>query len=90
MATSFKIDDDLEHRVQRLAASRQQSTQGIMREALQQYVEREEARDDFIGEALNSWKDYKATGLHLTGDELRTWMETWGTESETEAPECHK
>jgi len=90
MATSLKIDDDLEDRVQKLAVSRQQSTQGLMREAIEQYVEREEARENFKQEALASWEDYKETGLHLTGDELRAWMKTWGTEAETEAPECHK
>ncbi|SMF68083.1 Predicted transcriptional regulator [Xaviernesmea oryzae] len=90
MATSLKIDDDLEDRVQQLAVSRQQSTQGLMREAIEQYVEREEARENFKQEALASWEDYKETGLHLTGDELRAWMKTWGTEAETEAPECHK
>ncbi|WJR66730.1 ribbon-helix-helix protein, CopG family [Neorhizobium sp. CSC1952] len=90
MATSLKIDDDLEGRVQKLAVSRQQSTQGLMREAIEQYVEREEARENFKQEALASWEDYKETGLHLTGDELRAWMKTWGTEAETEAPECHK
>lgn len=90
MATSLKIDDDLEGRVQKLAVSRQQSTQGLMREAIEQYVEREEAGENFKQEALASWEDYKETGLHLTGDELRAWMKTWGTEAETEVPECHK
>ncbi|MGK9050805.1 CopG family ribbon-helix-helix protein [Neorhizobium petrolearium] len=90
MATSLKINDDLEDRVQKLAVSRRQSTQGLMREAIEQYVEREEARENFKQEALASWEDYKDTGLHLTGDELRAWMKTWGTEAETEAPECHK
>ncbi len=90
MTISIKIDDDLENRVQNLATSRQQSPDGIMREAIQQYVEREEAREHFRQEALASWDDYQETGLHLTGDELRTWLSTWGTDAETEPPECHK
>ncbi|CDZ30456.1 CopG family ribbon-helix-helix protein [Neorhizobium galegae] len=90
MTVSIKIDDDLENRVQKLATSRQQSPDGIMREAIQQYVEREEAREHFGQEALASWDDYKETGLHLTGDELRKWLNTWGTDAETESPECHK
>jgi len=90
MTISIKIDDDLENRVQNLAASRQQSPDGIMREAIQQYVEREEAREHFRQEALASWDDYQETGLHLTGDELRTWLSTWGTDAETEPPEYHK
>src|SRR5277367_1478114 len=26
---------------------------------------------------------------HLTGEETRAWLRTWGTDAETEAPPCH-
>lgn len=90
MTISVKIEEGLERRLQKLAVSRQQSPDGLMREAIEQFVEREEARENFKQEAHAAWEDYKETGLHLTGDELRDWMKTWGTEAETEAPECHK
>ena len=47
MATSIKIDDELKGRVQHLANLRQRSLHWIMREAIAQYVEREEARESF-------------------------------------------
>jgi predicted transcriptional regulator len=90
MATSIKIDDELKARVQRLAERRQRSTHWVMREAIAQYVSREEARDSFKQEALASWKTYKETGRHLTGEEVRAWLETWGTDSEAAMPECHE
>jgi predicted transcriptional regulator len=55
-----------------------------MREAIQQYVEREEARLSFLQEALASWEEYQATGEHLTGDEVQQWLRTWGTEAEAD------
>jgi predicted transcriptional regulator len=90
MATSIKIDDELKGRVQRLAGLRQRSPHWIMREAIAQYVEREEAREAFKQEALASWTAYRETGRHLTGQEVRTWLNTWGDEAETELPECHE
>jgi predicted transcriptional regulator len=60
-----------------------------MREAIKEYLDREEARESFLQEALASWAEYQGTGLHLTGDELKTWLDTWGTEEETDIPECH-
>ena len=90
MATSLKIDDALKGRIQQLANQRRRSSHWIMLEAIQQYVEREEARERFKQEALASWAAYKETGRHLTGEEVRTWLNTWGTKDETEAPECHK
>lgn len=90
MATSLKIDDMLKSRVQHLASQRRRSPHWIMLEAIQQYVEREEARLRFKQEALTSWATYHETGRHLTGQEVRTWLNTWGTDDEQAVPECHK
>lgn len=90
MATSIKIDETLKSRVQRLASARRRSPHWIMREAIEQYVEREEARESFKQEALASWSAYQETGRHLTGQEVRDWLKTWGTEEEKAAPECHE
>ena len=90
MATSLKIDDTLKERVQHLASQRRRSPHWIMLEAIQQYVEREEAHEGFMQEALASWSAYQETGRHLTGQEVSTWLNTWGTEDEKAVPECHK
>lgn len=89
MATSIKIDDELKARIQALAEQRQRSAHWIMREALTQYVVKEEARESFKQEALASWSAYQETGEHLTGEEVRNWLSNWGTEAETELPKCH-
>jgi predicted transcriptional regulator len=89
MATSIKIDDELKGRIKCLAEQRQRSAHWIMREALTQYVVREEARESFKQEALASWAAYQETGEHLTGEEARNWLATWGTETEMELPKCH-
>ncbi len=90
MATSLKIDDALKARVQRLAGMRRRSAHWIMCEAIAQYVEREEARESFRQKAVASWTAYQETGRHLTGQEARAWLTTWGTEAETPLPECHE
>lgn len=90
MATSLKIDDTLKGRVKHLASQHRRSSHWIMLEAIQQYVEREEARENFKQEALVSWAAYQDTGRHLTGQEVRTWLKTRGTEGEKAVPECHK
>ena len=90
MATSLKIDDRLKDRVQHLAGQRRRSSHWIMLEAIRQYVEREEARESLKQEALASWAAYQETGRHLTGEEVRAWLNTWGTDDENAPPECHK
>ena len=78
MAVSVKLDDALKSRIQQLTGQRQRSAHWIMREAIQQYVEREEARKSFTQEALASWAKYQTTPQHLTGDEVRHWLLGWG------------
>jgi predicted transcriptional regulator len=91
MATSIKLDDDLKSRVQTVASSRRRSAHWIMREAIEQYVARKEARMGFHAEAQESWASYERDGLHLTGEESRAWLATWGTSDENDAPPtCHE
>ena len=90
MVTSVKLDDELKKRIQQLADVRRRSAHWIMREAIRDYVEREEVRESFKQEALSSWKVYQETGRHLTASEARDWLKTWGTDKETEIPECHE
>lgn len=90
MATSVKLDEDLKSRIKNLADLRHRSSHWIMREAIRDYVEREEAKESFKQEALASWKAYQETGKHLTGKEVRDWLGTWGTEHEKEIQECHE
>jgi len=89
VATSLKIDDALKGRVQQLASQRRRSPHWIMLEAIQQYVEREEARESFRQEALASWAAYKETGRHLTGKDVSAWLDTWGMDDEMPVPKCH-
>ena len=54
-ATSIKLDEELKKRVQHLAEARRRTPHWIMREAIAQYVEREEQREAFKQEALRAW-----------------------------------
>ncbi len=89
MATSLKIDDLMKDRIQRLATTRDRSPHWIMREAIREYVDREETRDGFVRDAEAAWQDYKETGLHITGDEATAWLASWGTTDERTPPDCH-
>ena len=88
--TSIKLDDDLKGLVQHLADTRRRSAHWLMREAIEQYVEREERRESFRRDTLKAWEDYQATGLHATADEVEKWLASWGTDNEVPAPTCHK
>jgi predicted transcriptional regulator len=89
-ATSLKLDPETKGRVQRLASARQRTAHWIMREAVKQYVDREEKREQFRQDALAAWEHYQATGLHVTGKEADRWMAKLESGKSTAPPKCHK
>ena len=86
--TTLKLDEAMKDRVKRLAEQRQRTPHWVMREAIAQYVAREEAKVSFHQEALASWQAFRETGRHLDAAELGEWLESWGTDSEKAAPPC--
>ena len=87
---SVKLDSDTRARVESLAEARHRSAHWVMREAISQYVDREEKREAFRQDTIKAWEEYQETGLHATTAEVDTWLASWGTENELPAPVCHK
>jgi predicted transcriptional regulator len=87
--TSLKLDLDLKERIQRLAAARRRSPHWVMREAVEQYVSREEKREQLRQDALAAWNHYQTTGLHATAEEADAWLAKLEAGEDAEAPECH-
>jgi predicted transcriptional regulator len=87
--TTLKLDADLKDRVRRLAAARRRTPHWILREAVEQYVGREEQREQFRQDALTAWSDYQANGLHVTAEEADAWLAKLEAGEDAEAPLCH-
>ncbi len=87
---SVKIDAETRARIEHLAEARNRTTHWIMREAISQYVEREEKREAFREDVIQAWNEYQETGLHATAGEVDAWLESWGSDNELPAPACHK
>jgi predicted transcriptional regulator len=87
--TSVKLDTAVRERMQRLASARQRSTHWLMREAIEQYLEREEQRERLRQETLAAWEEYQATGLHVTAEEADAWLAKLEAGEDVDPPECH-
>jgi predicted transcriptional regulator len=88
-SVAVKLDQSTRERLQRLARARDRSAHWMMREAIAQYLEREEQREAFRRDAIQAWQDYQATGLHLTAAEADAWLAELESGQDTEPPECH-
>ena len=88
--TSLKLDPVVKERVRRLAESQRRTAHWIMREAIEQYVEREEKREQFWQDTLAASEDFHTTGLHLTDEEVDDWIKKLEAGENAPLPECHE
>jgi len=86
---SIKIAEDTKARVKRLADARHRTSHWLMREAIMQYVDREEKREAFRQDTLKAWEQYRTTGLHVSADEADAWLAQLEQGKDIEPPACH-
>lgn len=86
--TSLKLDIAVRKRVQRLASVRRRSPHWLMREAIEEYVEREEKRTQFRQDALAAWDHYQTTGLHVSAADADAWLAKLEAGKASAPPKC--
>ena len=86
---SVRLDESIKARIQSLAGQRQRPAHWLMREAIEQYLEREEKRQAFLQAGKDAWEHYQSTGQHVTGDEADAWLAQLESGKEVAPPACH-
>lgn len=90
VTTSVKLSPRLKARLKKLAASQRRTPHWVMREAITQYVNREETRARHRAEVIAAYEDYKAPGLHVTGEEADAWMRKLEKGIRAKPPKLHR
>lgn len=83
---AVKLDEETYNRLKVLGEARRRSPHWLMREAIQQFLQREEEAEDLRRDTLERWARYEATGKSVSHEEVEAWLETWGTEREGKCP----
>lgn len=71
---ALDLDADTRARLNRLADTRNQSADVLLRDAVSQFVEREEHRQSFHHDAQLAWEAYQATGQHVPHAQVDNWL----------------
>ncbi|MEM8638806.1 MAG: CopG family ribbon-helix-helix protein [Cyanobacteria bacterium P01_G01_bin.54] len=79
--TSFRLDQDLEGKLDDVAQSLKRSKSWIINDALRHYIEREERRQQMLRETEVAMADWEADRI-VSGEAVMGWLESWGTELE--------
>ena len=88
-SVTIKLDDADRKRIAALATAKKRTPHYLMKEAILEYVKKEEARQNFIAAAETSFEHYKETGLHITLDEFSQWVDKVQEAPEVPVPACH-
>jgi predicted transcriptional regulator len=86
---TIKLDPADRDRIAALAAMKKRTPHYLMKEAILDYVKKEEARQNFIQAAEASFEHYKETGLHISLDEFSAWVDDVQQNPDASIPACH-
>ncbi len=85
---AVKLDDDSRARIKKLADARQRTPHWMMREAITQYIDREEKRESFRQDAIAAFEAYQTSGQHVTFEDADAWLGKLEAGQDVEPPEC--
>ena len=86
---TIKLSDADRARIQSLAAIKQRTPHYLMREAIDAYLQKEEAEQAMLKLVDAGNAHFEATGLHVTTAEMRAWLADTSTNPNALRPECH-
>lgn len=87
---TVKLEDSERERVKSIAIAKQRTPHYIMREAIRNYLNEEEAEQRFIAVAKESLEEFKKDEKHITLDEFSGWVRAKKSNPKALMPLCHK
>lgn len=81
-----KLDDELQARLKALGERCERSPHWLMKKAISEFVDREEAEEQERKLLLERWNRYQETGEGVSHETVVKWLDTWGTDKESPCP----
>jgi predicted transcriptional regulator len=86
---TIKLDEMRRDRLKSLAVAKRRTPHYLMKEALDFYLESEEAEQKAIQEAAAALEHFERTGLHVRLDEVKQWAKELKNNRNAQLPLCH-
>jgi len=84
--TGVKLDETLHARLKALSTLKDRTPHWLMRTAIEEYVEREEAAAQERQEDMERWQRYQLTGHAIPHDQATVWLDSIGSDNEQPCP----
>ena len=86
----IKLPLEERERLKKLAEKRNRSAHWLAKEAISQYLDREEETEHFKQETIERWEGYCISGITVPNDAVMEWLDSWGTDKDHEGPAREK
>jgi predicted transcriptional regulator len=83
---AIKLPEQDRERLKKIGEAKKRSVHWLAKEAITQFIEREEAAERFRQETLAAWEEYRQTGKSVPNDDVMAWLDSWETDDEQKAP----
>ena len=81
----IKLDEDTRERLKHLSLLKERSPHWLMKAAIREYLDREEARERERHEDQARWKRYVQTGAFIDNDSMMSWLDGLAEQARTKA-----
>ena len=81
-----RLDEQLESRLNALAAKTHRSKSFLAKEALIRYIEEEERKQRENELTMARWQEYQKTGEIVNNEAMMDWLDSWGSDEEKPCP----
>ncbi len=76
--------------LQELAHDLGSSVHSIVLDAIDNHIERLTAKQAYDRQAMQAYKNYQETGLHITLNEFMDWVDSLEMDTPKDIPQCHR
>jgi predicted transcriptional regulator len=87
---AIKLPQQERECLQRLGDAKKRSPHWLAKEAITQYLDREEAVEQFRQETEARWEEFCHTGKSIPHDAVMKWLESWGTDKSLSRPDANR
>ena len=86
---TLKLDAAFRDRLKSLAATKKRTSHYLMKEAIERYLNLEEAQQAVLKSVDDSIAHFEATGLHINHEEVQAWAKEIRANPKAQLPKCH-
>jgi predicted transcriptional regulator len=87
VTVGIKLDEETRERLKHLSALKERSPHWLMKAALREYLDREEAYERQRHEDQARWERYLQTGAFIDNESMMSWLDRLAEEARNKAGE---